>query len=117
MKTWDKYTKKELLALPRRKWCESATYDYALLVNTRTKHDSGFNLFAVIGFKGDQGEIAGYMDDFRLDPIYLFNGTADKFCFAIDCSMRGVFRIHGGNKIIVGTNTSTTYFNFEGGKR
>ena len=56
MKTWNKYTKKELLALPRRKWC------------------------------------------------------------AIDCSMHGVFRIHGGNKIIVGTNTSTTYFNFEGGK-
>lgn len=53
MKTWADYTKKELLTLPRRDFGKVTVYDSVLLVNTSKKHDSGFNLFAVIGVKDD----------------------------------------------------------------
>ena len=45
---WYKYGKKELLHLPRRAWTEPSWYNGLLLVNTRQKHDSGYNNFAVI---------------------------------------------------------------------
>ena len=86
-------------------------YDFVLLVNTNKKHDSGYNYFAVIGFTNDTAEIAGYMDDFRLDHGFLLD--PHKISFAIDCSMKGVFRIHSRHKIIVADNTSTTFFDFK----
>ena len=117
-KYWAEYTKSELLKLPRRNWeCESE-YDSVLLVNTRMKHDSGYNFFAVVGCnKGIPVEIAGYMDDFRLD---VENWKTDKYVIiepysvAIDCSMHGVFQIHTSRyKIVVGHNVSTTHFHFK----
>lgn len=118
MKEWKDWTKKELLSLPVRKWDLSSSYRSILFVNTRNKHSSGYNLFAIVGC--DDGcipkEICGYMDDFRLDsfgndwrePIIL-----KPFEIAFDCSMHGVFRLWCRNyKVIVKCNTSTTCFSF-----
>lgn len=111
MKYWTDFSKKELLALPVRHWDKESEYDFVLLVNTNKKHDSGYNNFAVIGFCKDFAEIAGYMDDFRLDYGFLL--APHKISLAIDCSMKGVFRIHSNNKIIVSHNASTTFFDFK----
>lgn len=116
MKTWDKWKKKELLSLPVREWDKTTEYDAVLLVNTKQKHDSGYNCFAVIGcIESEPVEIAGFMDDFRLGNMENFFIQADvkTNLMAIDCSMHGVFRIHYHGKIKVGINTSTTNFWFE----
>lgn len=116
-KPWNKYTKKELLELPQRDWECVSEYSSVLLVNTKMKHDSGFNLFAVIGCddKGLPKEIAGYMDDFRLENI---KGLEDiiihPYNIGIDCSMHGVFRIHAFSyNVVVKGNCSTTGFAFK----
>lgn len=111
MKHWTDFSKKELLELPKRQWNKVSEYDFVLLVNTNKKHDSGYNYFAVIGFANNAPEIAGYMDDFRLAHGFLLN--PHKISFAIDCSMKGVFRIHSNTKIIVSDNTPTTFFDFK----
>lgn len=113
MKPWHKMTKKELLALPKRDWNKNSVYEYVLFVNTKKMHDSGYNLFAIIGYiKDGEMEVAGYMDDFRMMPagcMIRYEGVAPTKGFAFDCSMRGVFRLHSWDyKIGVGTNTSTT---------
>lgn len=113
MKPWDKWNKKELLSLPLRRWDITSAYDSVLLVNTKEKHDSGYNNFAVIGCVGSVPvEIAGFMDDFRFGDMERFKVQADikSNLMAIDCSMKGVFRIHYYGKIKVGINTSTTNF-------
>lgn len=110
-KYWDEYSKKELLELPQRDWETESCYDSVSFVNTKMKHDSGYNQFAIIGCnKGEPVEIAGYMDDFRLDP---FQVNIQYPSIAVDCSMKGVFRLHSeSHKIKVGSNTSTTMFGF-----
>lgn len=118
MKTWDKWTKKELLELQQRGWDKISTYSSVALVNTRFKHDSGYNMFAIIGIdeNGVPSEIAGYMDDFRLASIkgdILKDILLKNYCVAIDCSMHGVFRIHAFPlRVRIGSNTSTTLFDF-----
>lgn len=116
MKPWDKWSKKELLSLPQRRWDITSAYDSILLVNTKQKHDSGYNYFAVIGCIDTYPvEIVGYMDDFRLGNIKDYEVENIKSgTVAIDCSMRGVFQIHSHwYKIVVGGNCSTTHFWFE----
>ena len=118
MKDWEHWTKRELLKLPVRNWEIKSEYSSVLLVNTRTKHDSGYNLFAVIGcIGGVPKEIAGYMDDFRLDALDWqrdFFIKVKPYSVAIDCSMHGVFRLHTEHyKIIVGCVCSTTCFSFK----
>lgn len=108
MKTWNNMTKKELLTLPKRAYDKVSVYDFILFVNTRKKHDSGYNLFAIIGCLTDGTmEIAGYMDDLRM-----FQGGVSPtfgFGFAFDCSMHGVFRLHSFDyRFGIGINTSTT---------
>lgn len=115
MKNWNDLTKKELLALPHRPWLQEKKYACVLLVNTRTKHDSGFNLFAVIGVERNGNmEIAAYCDDFRMWPqISSFNtGVLPTQGFAFDCSMHGVFRMHSDYDILVSGCCSTTDFSF-----
>jgi hypothetical protein len=111
-KDWEEYTKSELLKLPHRSMDEAEKeYDYVLLVNTRTKHSSGYNLFAVIGAVDDDLEIVGHCDDFRN-----YNSLSNSICksFAIDCSMHGVFRIWlwDKRKIQIGRCLSTMEFIF-----
>lgn len=110
MKSWHEYTKKELLKLPTRKWDNVTKYYSVLLVNTRVKHPSGYNLFAVIGCDGDgvPVEKCGLMDDFRFGDIYENSQPIRDCDIAIDCSMNGVFRIHARRFIYVGPSTSTT---------
>lgn len=109
---WDKYGKRELLNLPQRPWhIKESKYDGLLLVSTKRKHDSGYCEFAVVGErKGCPVELIGYMDDFRFGNILkevIIKIPA--MTLAIDCSMRGVFRIHAiGLKFCVGENLSTT---------
>lgn len=112
-KYWDNWTKTELLSLPVREWNNKGKYKSVLFVNTRKKHDSGYNLFAVIGCnrKGEPIEICGYMDDFRFGNLQgVGKCIIPDFLLAVDCSMKGVFRLHAdGDYIInVGWNTSTT---------
>lgn len=113
MKPWTDMTKKDLLALSERDWNTTSIYDFVLFVNTKKKHDSGYNLFAIVGgLKDGTMEIAGYMDDFRMMPACCtlrHPGVAPIKGFAFDCSMHGVFRLHSWDyQIGVGTNTSTT---------
>ena len=116
MKRWEDMTKKELLALPNRSWNEEKVYPWVLLVNTKQKHDSGYNFFAVIGVNPDNSmEIAAYCDDFRMWPVHysLSNGVAPIRGFSFDCSMHGVFRIWSNYyNFFVGTSLSTTDFAF-----
>lgn len=117
MKHWNDCTKKELLALPKRNWSETSTYDSVLLVSTRRKHDSGYNYFAVVGVdeKGTPVEIAAFMDDFRyINYLSPADCVLPALGFAFDCSMAGVFRLHSNYyKICVGCETSTTFLTFK----
>lgn len=98
------WSKKELLALPERDWKKISSYDSLLIVPTRKKHNSGYNLFAIIGCNGSIPiEIAGYMDDF-----YGHRGFDG---FHINVSMKGIVRLRNGligRKFFVGANLSTT---------
>lgn len=113
MKNWTDMTKDELLALPHREWNRVSTYRSVLFVNTNNRHDSGYNLFVIIGRLVDGTmEIAGHMDDFRMFPVgcsVAHGGVAPTFGFAFDCSMHGVFRLHSDSYYIgVGACGSTT---------
>lgn len=56
--------RKDLLALPVRKWNEATIYDSVYLVPTGRKHDSGYSLIAIVGVTdGKPVEIAAYCDD------------------------------------------------------
>jgi hypothetical protein len=105
---WRDYKKKDLLALPKRNWGLTTEYYAVLLISTRSKHDSGYAWFAVVGCKDGctPTELVGYMDDFRNEDL-LPN-------FGIDCSLHGVFRLHslnhGRNYIRVGANLNSTGF-------
>lgn len=111
-KEWFDFTKEELLKLPQRKWDKEGVYRSVLFVNTKRKHDSGYNLFAIIGCEDGQHptEICGYTDDFRFDTFGKDKGLSDElFCsdLAFDCSMKGVFRMYSRRKMHVGTSCST----------
>ncbi len=64
-------SKKNLLSLPERKWTkydEDAIYDALYIVPTGKKHDSEYNIIAIVGItyikgKKEKMEIAGYADD------------------------------------------------------
>lgn len=120
-KSWTEYSKEELLSLPTRDWSEISSYDAVLFVNTKKKHSSGYNLFAIIGCEGEYPiEICGYMDDFRFNCCYKNDNCFDEIKLsdiAFDCSMRGVFRMHSRRKIFVGDNTSTTSWWLDGERR
>ncbi len=109
MQTWTEFKKSDLLTLPKRDWGKTTTYTSILLVSTRTKHDSGYNLFTVIGVDdGEPIEIAGYMDDLILGE---HNKTLAGSVH-IDCSMRGVFQVWGpGCNFQVPPTLSTTVIN------
>ena len=112
-KDWFEYSKKELLKLPQRKWNKETTYLSILFVNTKRKHDSGYNLFAIIGCEDGQHptEICGYMDDFRFDPYNKDKELSDTVMssdITFDCSMKGIFRMHSRRKIHIGSSCSTT---------
>ena len=113
-KSWREYTKKDLLSLPKREWDKETEYEALLLVNTRSKHDSGYAWFVVVGCENGYTptEIVGYMDDFRSGNFLPR--------FAMDCSLHGVFRLHslngGRNAFKVGINLNSTEFSI-GGER
>ena len=112
-KEWTKYSKEELLKLPKRDFDKKSKYRAVLFVNTKYKHDSGYNLFAIIGCEDGTHptEICGYMDDFRFDPYSWskqFSDVISMSDIAFDCSMRGVFRMHSRREIWVELCCSTT---------
>jgi len=60
------YTRKELLALPKRDWDKETIYDSIAVVPSGKKHESGYGLIAIVGFDTDSKkpvEIAAYCDD------------------------------------------------------
>lgn len=61
--------RKELLALPIRKWNQETVYDSLYILPSGKKHDSGYSLLAIIGLlyeeKRTLAEIAAYCDDLR----------------------------------------------------
>lgn len=47
---WNEMSRKDLLALPTRKWdADYVEYDSLVLLSTRKKHDSGYAMIAIIG--------------------------------------------------------------------
>jgi len=113
-KDWNEYTKDELLALSVRQSDVTSFYDAVLFIPTAMQHESGFNLFAIVGCrKCKPVEIVGYMDDFRYFSL-LIDKKPPCLSFAFDCSMNGVFRMHTEVcKIKIELNGSTTLFSFE----
>lgn len=65
------YTRKELLALPRRNWNDVTSYSSILLVPTYELHDSGWRLIAIVGCNdnGTPKEIAAFCDDVQWQTI------------------------------------------------
>lgn len=60
----NKWTRKELLSLPKREWCTKSIYDSVLLLSTRKRHDSGWAMMFVIGVNnGEPVEIASSSSD------------------------------------------------------
>lgn len=119
MKTWEEYTKKELLALPERAWNKDEVYEYVLFCPTRQKHDSGFNFYAVIGMtRTGRLEIAARCDDFCFVPQNDIPTMADNKslrygALRFDCSMHGVVRLWSRQfNIAVGHSLSSTSFHF-----
>lgn len=59
--------RKELLALPVRKWNQETVYDSLYILSSGKKHDSGYSLLAIIGLlyeeKRTLAEIAAFCDD------------------------------------------------------
>jgi len=49
------YTRKELLALPKRDWDKETIYDSIAVVPSGKKHESGYGLIAIVGFDTDEG--------------------------------------------------------------
>ncbi len=52
MKHINDWKRKELMALPMRAWDRRTTYDSVLVISTKTAHDSGWAMMAVIGVNG-----------------------------------------------------------------
>lgn len=50
-KDWREFSKNELLKLPQREWDKVGEYMSILFVATAQQHESGYNLFAIIGCK------------------------------------------------------------------
>lgn len=99
---WRDFSKDELLKLKVGRFNAQKTYDRVLLANTRKKHSSGYNLFAIIGCNDSPIEICGYADSFY---------SANNVRIAIDCSMHGVFSIFAKNgRIKLGEVLSDTAF-------
>lgn len=111
-KRWPEWMRRELLLLPEKDWKKTGVYSNVCIVPTRKKHDSGYNLFAVVGcIDMIPVEIAGYMDDFFFgdykndEARIMFGGLR------VDVSMHGVVNIHSPHSnICVGPNLSSTPF-------
>ena len=62
-----KISRKELLALPCRKWNDIKIYDYLYIISSGRKYGSGYSLMSVIGVSYidniPQAEIAAVCDD------------------------------------------------------
>ena len=60
-----RWTRKEFLALPVRKWDMKSEYDSLTIVPTYRVHDSGYRLMAIVGHINKEGpkEIAAFCDD------------------------------------------------------
>lgn len=106
MKKLEKITKKTLLSLPERKWCEIKKYNRILIVPTRKKHESGYMIIAIVGanFNGSDlmYEIAAYCDDIcwdtsatgnldvRMDCLYpsgVIQAWSNDYSFEVGCSL------------------------------
>ncbi len=61
----NRWTRKELLALPVREWNAESEYDSLTIVPTYKVHDSGYRLMAIVGHIDGKGpkEIAAFCDD------------------------------------------------------
>lgn len=102
------FSRKELEAAPERKWDEVSEYDWLFLLPTRHKHDSGWHLIAIVGWKDGVLERAAVCDD-----IGWHNTHADQHRF---CGVRsdmtypaGVLRMWGnGVRFRVGPSLSST---------
>lgn len=63
-KDLNKWTRKELLSLPKREWCTKSVYDSVLILSTRKRHISGWAMMFVIGVNnGEPVEIASSRSD------------------------------------------------------
>lgn len=75
------YKRKDLLKLPERDWNKTTKYGAVSLVPTGKKHDSGYHLIAIVGYKdAEPFEIAAYCDD----VYWTFNTTPGVFGLRTD---------------------------------
>lgn len=88
-KDLNKWTRKELLSLPKREWCTKSIYDSVLLLSTRKRHDSGWAMMFVIGVNhGEPIEIASsHSDDVGWILGSGINGSYKTSPIRIDCPL------------------------------
>jgi hypothetical protein len=118
---WEKMTRKELLALPYN-GDETNKYDCLLIVPDYKLHESGYKYIAIIGLNYDDSnkeieqEIVAYCDDLWMNEDTFFKPKKSQF--HIDCSPKGIFRIHSAlGKFCLPMRVSTTYVHIEGIKK
>lgn len=72
MKDANQWTRKEFLALPKRKWDKVEEYGSIIFFSTRRKHDSGYSMITVVGCE---------MVD--LDPVEIISQSCDDISWAL----------------------------------
>lgn len=113
------WKRRDLLALPSRKWGEETDYDALLLTPTGKKHDSGFNLISIVGWRRSVGPVAqaAFCDDIEWHlPDAPRIGTKGEYAVSLvrmDCSFpSGIIRAWSDNCVFrVGMSLSTTRVN------
>lgn len=97
---------KELRKLPQRDWNKQTDYDSLYVINSGTKHDSGFAWIDIIGINDEEKEIAACCDDIIWD-VSLVNS---EYNFRSDMLYpSGVLRFWSkGFKFRVGASLSST---------
>lgn len=102
----NRWKRKELLALPIRKWDSPSEYDSLLLVPTGKKHDSGWALISIVGVrKGEPVEQAAHCDDIGWQVV----APTDYEHLRMDCLYpAGVMHAWGRGKFVVGASLGST---------
>ena len=101
----NKWTRKMFLSLPRREWDETSSYDSIVILDNRTKHDSGYACMVIIGIeKGVPKEVcAEWCDDIEwIIPSPRLCETYPIGQFRTDCFLKsGAMHVWSHNAIFI----------------
>lgn len=125
-KTFEKWTRKELEALPRRNWDEDiGEFNSLIILPTKDIHDSGFQCMDFVAVKNNIPfiRLSGCSDVLHIGGIGGFNnkywykdGGKPFAKWSIDCLPKsGLLRLFSGDKLIC-SDALSSFGVFSGGK-